>query len=96
VRRYHGPDPSGRVTVFGNSAHIPEVLAYGPVQYQGLGIPNLYKSQGISHIERILKFSHIHEDITGQLIRASAEQLKLEIGCIGPTLYHSPTPTLLG
>jgi hypothetical protein len=53
---------------------------YGPIKYQGLGIP------GISHIERILKYSHLDDDITGQLIRASVEQLKLEIGCNGPTL----------
>jgi hypothetical protein len=30
---------------------------------------HLYTSQGISHIERILKYSHIDDDITGQLIR---------------------------
>jgi hypothetical protein len=34
----------------------------------------------------MLKYSHIDDDITGQLIRASVEQLKLEIGCNGPTL----------
>jgi hypothetical protein len=49
-----------------------------------LGIPFVHES-GISHIERILKYSHIDDD-TGQLIRASVEQLKLEIGCNGPTL----------
>jgi hypothetical protein len=65
---------------------FPRGLVYGPIEYQGLGIPNLYISQGISHIERILKYSHLDDDITGQLIRASVEQLKLEIGCNGPTL----------
>jgi hypothetical protein len=59
---------------------------YGPIEYQGLGIPDLYTSQGISHIERILKYSHLDDDITGQLTGASVEQLKLEIGCNGPTL----------
>jgi hypothetical protein len=61
-------------------------LVYGPIEYQGLGIPDLYTSKGISHIERILKCSHLDDDITGQLIRASVEQLKLEVGCNGPTL----------
>jgi hypothetical protein len=65
---------------------FPGALVYGPIQQQGLGIPNLYTSQGIAHIKRILKYSPIEEDITGQLIRASMEQLKLEIGCNGPTL----------
>jgi hypothetical protein len=65
---------------------FPCALAYGPIGYQGLSIPDLYTSQGISHIERILKYSHLDDDITRQLIRASVEQLKLEIGCNGPTL----------
>jgi hypothetical protein len=47
---------------------FPRALAYGPIEYQGPGIPNLYTSQGISHIERILKYSHLDDDITGQLI----------------------------
>jgi hypothetical protein len=59
---------------------------YGPIEYQGLGIPDLYTSQELSHIERILKYSHLDDDITRQLIRASVEQLKPEIGCNGPTL----------
>jgi hypothetical protein len=66
-------------------------LVYGPIEYQGLGISDLYTSQGISHIERVLKYSHLDDDdddddVTGQLIRASVEQLKLEIGCNGPAL----------
>jgi hypothetical protein len=46
----------------------------------------LYTRQGIAHIVRILKYSPIDDNITGQLIRASMEQLKLDIGCNGPTL----------
>jgi len=71
---------SGMVRTF------PRTLVYGTIQYQGLGVPNLYTSQGIAHIDRILKYSHIGDDTTGQLIRASMEQLKLEIGYNGPTL----------
>jgi hypothetical protein len=40
---------------------IPRVLVYGPIEYQGLGISDLYTS----HIERILKYSHLDDDITG-------------------------------
>jgi hypothetical protein len=65
---------------------FPRALVYGPIEYQGLGIPDLYTSQGISHIERILKYSNLDDDITGQLIRAPVEQLKLEIVCNGPSL----------
>jgi hypothetical protein len=64
----------------------PRALVYAPIKYQGLGIPNLYISEGTSHIERILKYRHLDDDITGQVVRASVEQLKLEIGCNEPTL----------
>jgi hypothetical protein len=70
----------------GTTRTFPRALVYGPIEYQGLGIPDLYTSLGISHIERILKHSHLDDDITSQLIRASVEQLKLEIGCNGPTV----------
>jgi hypothetical protein len=44
---------------------FPCAQVYSPIEYQGLGIPNLYTSQGIAHIERILQYSHIDDDITG-------------------------------
>jgi hypothetical protein len=75
-----GMPSSGIVRTF------PHALVYGSIEYQGLGVPNLFTSQGISPIERILKYSHLEDDMTGQLIRVSVEQLKLEIGCNGPTL----------
>jgi hypothetical protein len=62
---------------------------YGPIEYQGLGIPNLYTSQGISHIERILKYSHIDDDITGQLIRASRGTTQARDRCNGPTYLRT-------
>jgi hypothetical protein len=65
---------------------------YGSSQYQGLGIA---ESQGIADIERILKYSQIYDDITGQLIQASTERLKLEISCNGQIL-PLPYANLLG
>jgi hypothetical protein len=64
VRRHDGSDLTSRVA-----------LVYGPIEYQGLGIPNLYTSQGIAHIERILKYSHIDDDVTGHLMQVSMEHL---------------------
>jgi hypothetical protein len=55
-------------------------------QHSAFGIPNLCTSRGIANIERILKYRYIDDEISGQLIRASTEQLKLEIGRNGPTL----------
>ena len=35
---------------------FPCALVFGPIEYQGLVIPNLYTSQGIANIKRILKY----------------------------------------
>jgi hypothetical protein len=64
---------------------FPHALVYGPINTR-LGIPNLYTSQGF-RIERILKYSHIDDDITGNLF-GRPWKLKLEIGCNGPTYHH--------
>jgi hypothetical protein len=56
---------------------------YGSSQYQGLGIA---ESQGIAYVERVLTYSQIYGDITGQLIQAFMEQFKLEISCKRPIL----------
>jgi hypothetical protein len=86
VRRHHTPISLAGLPCSGIARTFPRALVYGLIEYQGLGIPNLYINQGLSHIERILKYSHLDDDIPGQLIRASVEQLKLEIGCNGLTL----------
>ena len=54
-------------------------LAHGPIKYQGLGIPNLWHSQGIAHLCQILTHG-CHSSITGQLLRTSLECLILELG----------------
>ena len=68
---------------------IPRAVVYGPVKFQGLGIPNLYTFQQTQHILRILKYCLVEENITGQLIRHSLEATKLEIGCEGSVLMKS-------
>ena len=68
---------------------LPRVLVYSPKQYQGLGLPCLYTTQHVDHIERIMKFCFSKTNITGQLIRQSIEATKLEIGCSGPLLARS-------
>jgi hypothetical protein len=47
---------------------------YGPIEHQRLGIPKFVHESGIARIERFLKYSHIDDDITRQLIRASMKQ----------------------
>ena len=64
---------------------FPRALAYAPKKYQGLGITNLYVKQASKHIQKILKFGK-SSTLTGQLIRCTVEQLKLETGLPGPAL----------
>jgi hypothetical protein len=83
LRRHHDSDLISRDAAFRDCTDFS--TSAGPRSHRILGIPNLYITQGLSHIERILRYSHL-DDITEQLIWASVEQLKLEIGCNRPTL----------
>ncbi len=56
-------------------------------KYQGLGIPSLYISQGISHIKALINAPPA-EGIVGSLLKCSAEGLKLKIGLPGNFLQH--------
>ena len=62
---------------------IPRAVVYGPVKFQGLGVPSLITFQKMQHILRIIKYCLVEDHITGQLIRHSLEATKLEIGCEG-------------
>ena len=52
----------------GIQGNFPRDLVHGPVKYQGLGILNLYVSQGIAHIDWILKYGTAEEHLMGKLI----------------------------
>jgi hypothetical protein len=45
---HHDSDSTSRAAVLRHRKDFPHALVYGPIEYQGLGIPNLYTSQGIS------------------------------------------------
>jgi hypothetical protein len=53
---------------------FPRAVVYAPICYQGLAVPNLYTSQGVYHIQRIIRYCKDPDDITGggggQLLRA--------------------------
>ena len=71
---------------------LPRQLVYGPIEFQGIGIPNLYVAQELSHIERILKYATDEENLTGQL---SMEQMVVEIGLNSP-IFPRPYDLLGG
>jgi hypothetical protein len=58
---------------------FPRALVHTTKEYFGLAIPNLYWEQGISHIDRLLRFGQ-SSHLTGRLIRQSLEALQVEIG----------------
>ena len=66
---------------------FPRSVVHGPMQYQGLGMPSLYKSQGLVHLQAFQKHGGL-TSIMGQLLGASIQWLKVEIVTRGP-LFHS-------
>ncbi len=54
-------------------------IVHWPLHYQGLGIPSLYTTKGISHLEALLDAPPA-EGITGKLLMCLAEDIKVEIG----------------
>ncbi len=69
--------------------NFPRVLVHAPTKYQGLGVPHLYSDQGIAHIFQCLHHAHQESNITGQLFRASFEQLGLELGLPDSPFSHA-------
>ena len=59
---------------------FPRTIVHAPLQFNGLALPHLYTEQGLSHILQILRHLHVQDSITGQLLRASLQQLQLEFG----------------
>jgi hypothetical protein len=73
----------------GIQGNFPRDLVHGPKKYQGLGIPNLYITQGIAHINWLLKYGTAEEHLTGKLIQQSMEAMKVEVRLPGPILSQS-------
>ena len=72
---------------------FPHPIVYGPLKYQGLGVNDLYVTQGIAHIENLINHAYSAKDPTGKLLRASAQHLVLELGT-GDKLFSHDYRTL--
>ena len=72
---------------------ISPAIVYGPLKYQGLGIHDLYVTQGTAHLEKLINHAYSIRDPTGQLLRASAQHLLLELGT-GQQLFEHDYRTL--
>jgi len=67
----------------GTMNSLPRILVNAPIMYHGYALPELYVEQGILHIQKIMKFCN-SKALTGELLRCSVEQHKLELGLPGP------------
>jgi len=68
---------------------LARAAVHGPVRYQGLEIPNLYTEQIVARITTLLQYGPQVDDITGSLIRFTAEAFRLELGITGQ-LFNAP------
>jgi hypothetical protein len=72
----------------GVGSDAPVVLQTGPVEFQGLGMPDLYMTQLHAHLDALVFASEQPHRNTSQLIRVSGELLKLELGLNGRLFDH--------
>ena len=64
---------------FGISKSAPRAALFGPKSLQGFGLRHPYFQQQVCHIETLLQ-QVLSGTQTGNILRASAEQFRLEIG----------------
>ena len=69
----------------GYNRHFPRALVFGPVQYGGLGIKNLYYSQGCQHMKWFLKVMRSDSTIN-PLLNILLRQTQMEAGTREPML----------
>ena len=67
----------------GFSSKYPREVLFGPKEYQGIGLPHPWYTQELLHIATLIT-ELTNGTQTGQLLRATAEQLTLELGVPGP------------
>jgi len=65
---------------------MPRAVVHGPLNRAGLNIPNLYTEQAVTQLVMLLWFGSCQDNQTGTLLRALAEQMKLETGLVGEPL----------
>ena len=68
------------------ASNFPSKVLYGPKKIQGMGIMHPFYTQEMSHLSMCL-YEGKSKTITGELIRASMEQLQLELGFPAEAYY---------
>ena len=67
-------------------------VVHGLTALQRLGIPNLFNQQFQARVSKMLRFGHLINDMTGQLIHSSIQALIVETGLPGNVFDHDPQP----
>ena len=73
----------GHLPRFGLNSNFPRYILYGPVKKQGLGLHDIFLTQGISHNCNMVSYAWKHNSLTGDLINDCLELLHLEIELSG-------------
>ena len=76
------PAISAGLTQMGICSKFPRKVVFGPWQYQGLDLVDPYYWQYFTHVRTILQ-EGMKQSLTGQLIRSTIEQFRLETGYTG-------------
>ena len=85
------PAKEGGLSKSGICQKLQKEAVHGPLRYQGLGLNHIKITQDASHLETIRQ--HIWRDTpTSNLIMASLEELRLEVGLGGNLFAHPFSP----
>jgi hypothetical protein len=67
--------------------NFPRDITYAPSKFQGIGLKNPFITMGLARLATLVQEGQT-QSITGQLIRASIEATKLELG-LGSALFQA-------
>ena len=73
------------LSAVGVSRKFPRAVVYGPVDCQGLGVPNLHTMQGLLHLECLLSSN---TDVGRHMLTTALESSLVETGLPGPLFLH--------
>jgi hypothetical protein len=77
----------------GFNRHFPRVVCWGPLEFGGLTLRDLFTEQGTLRIKSLMEHVY-HNTKTGQMIMIALQSLQMEAG-ISAHLLTDPTPLLV-
>jgi len=90
VPKTNHTDPDTGFSSAGCYQNFTRAVTHGPLDYQGLNLPNLFTEELILHITTLVKFGNHPHNQTGYLLWANCKLLRLETGMRGPLFQILP------